>query len=347
MKQFFNWWAQQMLDLLPARAGRRDPARRQMLVMRLQNAATISLARRAQGREKALGNFPLDSDGVAAARQAASAQKSMRSVLQLPPGRLLERSITLPLAAEADLNRVLGYEMDRLTPFAAAELIWRWQLERRDRAQNKVHVKLSMVHRAGLADVLDVLQQGGMTPTLIAAEAADGTLHWLPLRHEASRSDGQRRATRAAGWVCAALALAVIAAPFVLNELAIARADARIEALQPRLAEVEAIRARLATTIGNAHGLAAEAARIGDPLQTLAVLTDILPDDTWLSALTLQAHTLIFTGQSAHAAQLIATLSANPAFVEPAFASPVTRADANGADLFSIRTKVAPTKVGL
>jgi general secretion pathway protein L len=338
---------QQMLDLLPAGVFRRDPAQRRMLVLRLPSAATISVARRVQGAETPLGSFALDRAGVTAARQAAGSHSANQVVLQLPPGQLLERSITLPLAAEANLDRVLGYEMDRVTPFSASELFWSWRLERRDRVQNKLHVRLSMVLRAGLTETLEMLQQADIAPAMLTAEAADGSPRWLPLQHDLAGSDGRRRAIKIAGWVCAGLAVAVIATPLALNERAIARADARIEALQPRMAEVDALRARLAANAGSASGLAAEAERIGDPLRTLAALTTILPDDTWLSALTLQARTLTFTGQSAHAAQLIATLSANPAFIDPAFASPVTRAEANGADQFSIRTKVGRAGVGL
>jgi general secretion pathway protein L len=162
----------------------------------------------------------------------------------------------------------------------------------------------------------------------------------MPLQREAAGRGWMRRATRAAAWVCAGLALAVIAAPMGLNGLAIHRANARIEALRPRLAEAEVLRARFAADAGSASSLAAEAARVGDALHTLALLTSILPDDTSLSALSLRARALNFTGQSANAARLIAILSANPAFRDPGFASPVTRAEANGADLFSIRTGV-------
>ena len=47
--------------------------------------------------------------------------------------------MTLPLAAERDPERVLGYEMERLTPFGAEEVFWAFAVQLRDKAARAPH----------------------------------------------------------------------------------------------------------------------------------------------------------------------------------------------------------------
>jgi general secretion pathway protein L len=77
-------------------------------------------------------------------------------------------------------------------------------------------------------------------------------------------------------------------------------------------------------------------------LAVLAAVTDIVPDDTWLTELSLRQGRLSLGGQSPAAARLIPALAADPMFRNPAFAAPVTRAPDGHADLFVIRAELAP-----
>ena len=80
-------------------------------------------------------------------------------------------------------------------------------------------------------------------------------------------------------------------------------------------------------------------------LRAIAALTEILPDDTWLTELTLRQRKLTMAGRSAGAARLIGLLSADPTIRDAAFAAPVTRAEgtraeSGGVDAFSIRAEL-------
>ena len=103
------------------------------------------------------------------------------------------------------------------------------------------------------------------------------------------------------------------------------------------MAAVDALRHRLA---GDAGAAAAARAHAGDTLQALATLTDLLPDDTYLTTLSLQHGKLRLEGQSAAATRLIGALSAEPHIRNPGFAAPVLRSDA-GADVFAIEAEFA------
>ena len=248
--------------------------------------------------------------------------------------------MTLPLAAERDLSRVLLYEMDRLTPFAADELLFSHEVLRRDRAAARITLRLSLAPRAGLDPVIEQLARAGLAPDAIEGREADGALRRIVL---ASRGGADRTALveRAAWAVAALLAVVCVAVPFLRQGSELAASAATIEALRPRVATIAAIRNRIEASAAGTDVLAAAEREVGDPMQTLATLTELLPDDTFVTDLSLTGRKLTINGQSASAAKLIGLLSTDTSLRDPSFVAPVTRLETSHTDLFSIRADVA------
>ena len=117
--------------------------------------------------------------------------------------------------------------------------------------------------------------------------------------------------------------------------------ETRIAAVRPRINTAEALRRRIAASVAGNDVIGSEHARVGDALHAIGTLTDILPDDTYLTGLTIQKRQVTMDGQSAAAAKLLTALSADPTIRNVSFAAPVTRSD-SGADLFSIKAEFAP-----
>ena len=337
---FLAWWAQHLLAWLPARL--RGTARQPdaLLAEMLPTGAIALLARRG-GRETALGSFGPGAAGEAALQSALGSRRGPL-VLRPPPGMLLQRPVELPLAAERDLGQVLRYEMDRLTPFALDEVYWGWAVERRDRARGRVHVLLLVAPKAALAPVLATLRRAGASP--VALETAGGAEpHAIPLDPgRPGQEQRRRRVLAAAAAVCAALAVVATGLPFVRQSLAMRGVEKRIEALRPQVDQAQALRRRIANGAAGADVLATQRAATGDALAVLATVTDVLPDDTYLTELTLHGRVITLTGQSGAAARLISALSADPTLRDPAFIAPVTRNETAKADQFSIRAGLAP-----
>ncbi len=349
------WWVVQLGDLVrglvPARlrGGGADAADALLVDLRAPGPgpAAAGIALRQRGREAPLGRLELDGSFPAALRGLLGGRRATATLLRLPAGMLLERDVTLPLAAGRDLDRVLGYEMNRLTPFAATEVFWARQVVRQDAAQGRLHVRLSLVPRAGLDAAIALLRAAGRDPTGLRAPTADGEVRRIGLEPAvAGGGRGRRRAFAAAAVLCAMLGLVAAGLPLVRQSRALAAVERRIERLRPEVAEATALRGRLASRTTGAELLAAEAGRLGNALQAIATLTAGLPDDTYLTALTLRQRRLTIAGQSADAANLIPLLSADPALRDVSFLSPVTRAERSGergsAELFSIRLELGP-----
>ncbi len=352
LDELFGWWAGHMLSLLPHRLRRNGRETVDALVVAADEGLDperprFLLSNRRNGREAVLGRLALDGHGgIEMADQAARASLGQRGrvvALRVAPSLLLERRLTLPLAAERDLGRVLRYEMDRITPFAAAEVFWSWELERRDRENGRLHLLVSLIPKAALARVIAALARVGAPPTLLETSSPAGSLRRIALRDESAAREGSGRPVLiAASAICALLAAIALALPFVLQSLALASIEAKIEELQPRVTLAEALRTRLAARAGGLDAIQAESARVGDALEAIAAITEILPDDTYLTALTLRQRQVTLSGMSAAAPRLIAMLTADPSVRNPAFQAPVTRSETGHADLFSIRAEMAP-----
>ena len=289
---------------------------------------------RRRGSLTPIGRFALDGapvDGGAAARRGPL-------VLSLAAQPVLAREVALPLAAEQGLRTVLRFEMDRLTPFRPDDVFWDCRKLRRDRARGVLLVDLAVVPKATVAPVLAALRAAGLVPAALEGTLPDGSLRRIPLgQADPERAARARRLVWLGGTACAALALAVLATPLLQQSLALQDSEDQIAALRPRMAMVDALRRRLA---GDAGAAAAARAHAGDTLQVLAMLTDLLPDDTFLSMLSLQHGKLRLEGQSAAATRLIGALSKEPHIRNPGFAAPVLRSDA-GTDVFAIEAEFA------
>jgi len=336
---FLQWWLRQIRALLPRRVWP-DADRADALLVSAEDASDmlqISLSQRRRRREILLGRFHLD----AAGRRALSSvlrQRPARVILRPDPTALLERKVTLPLAAEHDAARVLRYEMDRLTPFTAEQVFWSASLERRDRAAGRLEFCLSLMPKSVVQPLFAALAEVGLKVSAIETTAPSGAPRYIDLNPQVRHS----HMLRAAAVLIGVLALAALVTPFVTQSLARRSVEAGIAALQPQIAQVEALRRRLAQGAAGNDAIAAEYARIGDVLQVLATVTALLPDDTVLADLSLRQGKLSISGRSRTAPQLIPAMAGDPTLHNPSFAAPVTRTTDGKADTFVIRAELSP-----
>ena len=323
-----TWWLSQLRDLAPAALRQPGPMADALIV----DTAGAGLILRRNRRETPLGAATPD-----ALRQALS-RRPPRILLRVPTGAVLERPLVLPLAAEPELDRVVAYEIDRISPFTADEIAWTYAVRHRDVAGARLHLAVAILPRAALDPALQLLAEAGAAPAAVLAPRDDAAPWLIPLAHAPRR----RRVLAAAATACALLALLAITVPFVRQQMALDQARERIERLRPDIARIDALRRRIAERTGGLDAVNAEAARVGSPLEILATLTNLIPDDTYLTALSLRQRVLNVSGRSAAATRLIPLLSADPAIHDAGFAAPVTRAvgDDTHPDVFSIRASI-------
>jgi len=322
----FSWWRAQMRALLLGAAASAS-TKPDGLIIAIDSLAephpSGTLLLRQNGVETSWRPFP--GEGEALPRLPMS--------LRLPAGTVLSRDVALPLAAARDLHTVVAYEMTRLTPLTADELLWGLSDVRHNRAHEMVTLRLSIVSRGQVETLLAALARLGLRPGRIEAEG--GSIPLATMRRRGWLSPGHLWA-----WSCGILAVGCIVTPFLRQQMALSAADRVIAAHQPAMDLAEALRGRIAIA-NSSRAAIARARQTGDALQVLAALTDALPDGTWLDDLSLSGGDLSIDGQSDNAAKLIGLLAAMPALRGPSFTAPVTRSADNKSDQFSLHATVA------
>jgi general secretion pathway protein L len=256
-------------------------------------------------------------------------------MLRVPEAAVLEKPHVLPSASHADLEAMLRHELPRITPFDIDAVYWDWRARPKPNDRSKLDVVLTIVPKVTIAAALDSLERAGIRPKLL--EVASDRLLWLD---NADRSRRHRQ-FKALIWANAALAGIAIVLPFLLQEYQLYQTDSAIDALRPAVAQVEAIRHRINSPAAAEDILQREALQTGNIPAVLATLTDLLPDDAYLTDFSLRQRQIVIAGRSSAASNLIPILAADPAFKNAAFDSPVTRPIGSNADLFSIRAEVA------
>ncbi len=103
----------------------------------------------------ALASSPVLRDLIAAGRD--------RVRLVLTPEQALVKTITLPLATEENLREVVGFELDRHTPFTTAQAYYDVQVIKRDAQNEKISVLLAVASRSEVAGLLDTLRRAGLS----------------------------------------------------------------------------------------------------------------------------------------------------------------------------------------
>src|SRR5690606_19022067 len=113
---------------------------------------------RAFGAElRELARLPLaEPDALAPALAAAlgDEQAELPRVLLLPPAYVLRRVLTLPAAALDNLRTVLGFELDRQTPFKPEQVVFDSRVLPHEAGAKLVPVELALVPRERLQQAL-------------------------------------------------------------------------------------------------------------------------------------------------------------------------------------------------
>ncbi len=342
--EFFTWWRTELGGMLPEGLRHRFEGRLETLrltqvgdelqICRGEGARSVELGRVDMSRPEAgerLGSVVDPLDGG-----------STRVEVVVPPEKLLIKQIQLPLAAEEDLREVLGFEMQRQTPFRAEQVYFDFRVLARRPGSQQLDVRLTVVPRTVVESVLGLLTGWH----LVQAEGGggeDGVFVFVPDDGEGRRSSSVQRVLMA---VNAVLLVAVVAIPFTQQREV-------LDGLRARLAEVR----DAATTASNLqqrideHGaqsryLFDRKSRRPASVELIEELSRRLPDDTWLFRAEIRDGKVHLQGTSSRASSLIAGLEASGMLEDVRFASPVTQDGASGRERFHLSALIVATGAG-
>jgi general secretion pathway protein L len=338
---FFDWWLGELGGLIPQRL--RPAARAERAGLVLWTDGSLARLLSTTGGEKVLIEGALEAGGEALLGQALRKRRRRgRSVtvrLAAPLG--LRRTLDLPLAAEGDLDQALQFEVDRITPFKASEVLFAYRVDRVDRAERRLAVALDVVPRAPADAALDLARRLQLEPERLELEGqpvSGRPLDLLPRKRDGGRSSRLNRLLLA---LLAVLAVAAVLVPLHKQRSTADELRQQVEAARQQAEKSIRLRDRLETMMAAANFVATEKRDRPMVGEVLSELTRVIPDQAYVSQLQLQDGTLQLHGFANTASELISRLSRSPLFVQPQFRSPVTRDPRNQKERFHIGVQIA------
>jgi len=301
------------------------------------------------GREcETPGVLSLQNGETAAALAAALDRRGVDGELWLllPARQALLRTLSLPLAAESRIDGLMQHEIDRQTPFSAEQVVFAATVLSRDAASGQLQAELAVLPRTALAAALAAL--GPLAARLNGADIDDAAhragrrRNLLPLAQRRPRvdRDGRVRALLAAAAVLALLLAGV--ATLHNREQAVVRLAAERDAAFDRAREARALRLQLDTAISATNFLAEQRAARPTMLELLDDLTRRLPDDAFVTRLSVEQDRVVITGAARSAGALVATLQQSPFLKGPALAGSLRQDPRTGRDEFTVLAQLAP-----
>jgi general secretion pathway protein L len=268
-----------------------------------------------------------------------------RTQLQLDAHSLLHKVLTLPAVTESRLESVLGFEMDRHTPFRADDVYYGYRISKRDAENQRIMVDLYLMPRTRLDALLQQLQNFGIAPTsVVPADSQTSfqsqTLNLLP---KAQRSSvGQQRQRSLRNRILVTVVLLALLAGFPLYERSerVARLEAALEQPRSQAQRAQQVRAEIDALAEGRQFLGRKKAAQVPVLFIIDELTRLLPDNTWLSRFELNGQTLRIQGESGSASSLIGLLEDSELLMTVDFTSPVTINPRSRRERFSIEAQL-------
>src|SRR5690606_4834507 len=190
--RFLRWWIGELLACLPPRWRSVLAVEDARLLLRIEDDVLV-VSERISGEiveRQRLGTGEDDNLPRTLERSLDEGQRQLRRVLLLPAGMVLRRTLQLPAAAAENLRTVLGFELDRQTPFRPEQVYYDYRVLRQEPGARQITVELALVQREALEAY--VARLGTLANTLHSVDVAlaSGQLpgyNFLPAERRAQR----------------------------------------------------------------------------------------------------------------------------------------------------------------
>ena len=339
----WRWWREGLLAWLPVGVRRWFAGSSRRLVLVVEDGEWV-LARDEEGQNQELERLDrLSLDGSAIARWFRT-EKPQEWVLRFPASQALTRVLTLPLVAEKNLRQVVGFEMDRLTPFTAAQVYYAAAVVDHQPEQRRLQVELTALPRAAVDPVLVQLRQQGLPPDVLGVVGGRPSLNLLPPEQRPRRGLWGQRWRAAVVMTCLLLLVGALALPIWQQRSLVIGAMAKVDQDQKTANLALTLREQLDKALESSRMLAERKQSIPARVDLLRELTVILPDDTWVERLQIKGDNVQIIGQSSKASALIGIVESSKLFSGAGFNSPVTIDPRTGKERFVLNARVGREK---
>lgn len=348
---FLSWWGRALAAWLPAPLRAALGFGRGRLLLQV-DGDDVQLRCQREDSVQDLDRLPLaglpigtSTAGDPLASVLGSRLTELPRWLLLPAASSLSRRMILPASAADRLRDVVGFEIDRQTPFTVDAVAYDARVRGRRESDGQLDVELVVVPGQVLDAHLTAI--GALAAELAGIDVAGVDGRPLGVNMLAPSLRRQRR-DPAAVWNAVLATIALIALVALMGQLLENRRNAA-EVLEQAIAGQSAAgrraavqRQQLAALLEGEQFLERLRAERASSTEVIDELTRRLPDTTYLEKLSINGDQLMLIGLSNQAAALIGELQGAPQWRSPALAGALQPDPASGRDRFTLTASLAP-----
>jgi len=271
-----------------------------------------------------------------------------RIELMLRSDRFVFKPLELPSRATEFLDGVVRAQIDRLTPWNADQAAFGFS-NPTDAGPGRIVITVAATAKAMLFPLVKALTEHGANSVTICTSTPNAAPDAPPIP-VMQENIGRKLEIHSARRIL----LAVLASAFLIGataSIAAAIIDGALQTQQDELARRIAERRAAVLTARNAPGdpkalaeraLAQRKNNSPSAVIAIEVLSQILPDDTYVTQLRIEANKLRLTGITHDAPGLIRLFEQTKHFSQAIFFAPITRSSSDPGDRFNIEARMEP-----
>jgi general secretion pathway protein L len=334
IQSFLRWWGEGLYQSLPDAVRKWFRSDLPRLILQLRDNHRVEVAWLQDGKQQTCGELVL---GEASASldciPTAQRLKPYDVELRLGATHVLHMQRHFPEAAKENLRQVVGYQLDRLTPFTADNAYFDAYPLQHDKQRKEILADIYVIPRHAVAQWLRQLE--GVNVEKIDRISVADTANRVNLMHEQQAASSSSWSKVPLYTFLIALALSLLA-PLAYKQRRAMQIDAALSELRQTSSGQLDIRDKLMAAEDALKFLEEKRKTSPIALDVVEKLAADLPGHTWLERLSIAGKTLEIRGESGKALTLIDLLEESDAFSNVRFKSPVTRNKDNGNDRFHI-----------
>ncbi|EIJ36061.1 PilN domain-containing protein [Thiothrix nivea] len=330
-----RWWGEGLYESLPNSVRKLFRAELPRLVLQVRDGQQADALWVQDGKPQQRGSLSLQdaSQHLPTLLPEQARNKPYQVELRLGKGQVLHLQHYFPEAVRENLQQVVGYQLDRLTPFTAENACFDARVVQHERNRKEVLADIYVLPRHVVERLEGQLQAlGGKGMQILSVDGA----------HPDINLTASQDARQAQGWsmiplyfFLAALVLSLLV-PLGYKYRRLGQVETALADLRQSTAEQLAVRDKLLEAEDALKFLEDKRRTSPVALDVVEKLSTDIPEHTWLERLGIQGGKLEIRGESGKALTLIDTLEEAPEFSNVRFKSPVTRNKENGRDRFHI-----------
>jgi general secretion pathway protein L len=340
-------WMDCVAATLSGGMGSVRPARRVRLTEEESNTFKVALEPDGKSADAAVERIRIVGGAVVGPlpKVIAAALQGSRAEMILRSDRFLFRPLDLPKRAGEFLEGIVRSQIDRLTPWSAADAAFGWTPPA-EIAKDRIALTVVATARALVAPYAQALSAFGIRSIAVLTLSPAGEARAVPV--EVLQQKG-------AGALGTGDVRRVLVAVLVLAILSMGLAVTADQIIGPNL---DAQRNDISRSVAERRTAIRRDALVGDPSDQLALerrkretpssvivleaLSQILPDHTYATEFRVEGDKLQVVGITHDAPSLIRLIEQSPHFTRATFFAPTTRSPSDPGERFHIEARIKP-----